>query len=99
MAVLKAAGPSPTLVAVALACLCLQNSALVLSMKYTRSVLKETYLTSTAVVVMECVKFALSWAMMYTDGARTSDVVGQTASSTRLCAPARQPLRCSSDLC
>ena len=76
---IKSAGPSSTLVAVALVCLCVQNSALVLSMKYTRSVLKEAYLTSTAVVVMECVKFALSWAMMLRDGARTKDVMCQLA--------------------
>ena len=78
VALVKSAGPSSSLVAVALVCLCVQNSALVLSMKYTRSVLKETYFTSTAVVVMECVKFALSWMMMYTDGAQTSDVVCQS---------------------
>ena len=74
----KPAGPSPTLVATALVCLCVQNSALVLSMKYTRSVLQEQYFTSTAVVAMECVKFVLSWAMMmHSDGAAISDVLSQ----------------------
>ena len=74
---IKSVGPTRTMVAIALVCLCVQNSALVLSMKYTRSVLKEAYLTSTAVVMMECVKFALSWVMMYRDGARTKDVMCQ----------------------
>ena len=86
---LKAVGPSRALVGFALVCLCLQNSALVVSMKYTRSVLKETYLTSTAVVLMECVKFALSWLMMYRDGARTKDVICQPSStSTHSATPA-----------
>ena len=90
----KSVGPTRTMVAIALVCLCVQNSALVLSMKYTRSVLQETYLTSTAVVMMECVKFALSWLMMYRDGARTKDVMCQrpqlqlTASQHCRCPPA-----------
>lgn len=83
----KSVGPTRTMVAIALVCLCVQNSALVLSMKYTRSVLKETYLTSTAVVLMECVKFALSWLMMYRDGARTRDVIVALRRSMPMCVP------------
>ena len=79
IALSKSAGPTRTMVAVALVCLCVQNSALVVSMKYSRSVLKEAYLTSTAVVMMEALKFALSWLMMIREGARTKDVVCQQA--------------------
>ena len=72
----QSVAPSRTMVATALVCLCVQNSALVLSMKYTRSVLKEAYFASTAVVMMECVKFVLSWTMMSrADGAGTKDIV------------------------
>ena len=52
----------------ALVCLCMQNSVLVLSMRYTRSVLEERYLSSSVVVMMEALKFIFSTAMCTKDG-------------------------------
>ena len=55
----------------ALVCLCAQNSVLVLSMRYTRSVLNEKYLSSSVVVMMEVLKFIFSYAMCAKDGGHT----------------------------
>lgn len=44
--------------------LVLQNSALCLTMRYSRAVLKEQYLTSTTIVLNECVKLVFSISML-----------------------------------
>jgi len=52
----------------ALATLCLQNSALILSMRYSRSVLRDSYLEGTIIVIMELVKLIVSCALVMRDG-------------------------------
>lgn len=52
----------------ALICLCLQNSALILSTRYSRSILKQSYSSSTCVVMMELMKFILSALLVLKDG-------------------------------
>ena len=54
---------------VALAALCAQNSALILSMRYSRSVLHDSYLDSTIVLIMELTKLVISSALVWKDGA------------------------------
>ena len=63
--------PSRALVAFALLCLCVQNSALMLSMRYSRAVLHDSYSSASAVVMMEVVKLLASLAMCARDGGNT----------------------------
>lgn len=69
------ASTSFTLKAIALIVLCLQNSALILSMRYSRSVLQEQYLDSIVVLMMEMTKFFISLLVIYKDGETTRHVL------------------------
>ena len=77
----------------ALVCLCMQNSVLVLSMRYTRSVLEERYLSSSVVVMMEALKFIFSTAMCTKDGCQ------QLTNSTPATQLRAHTLRLSHALC
>lgn len=58
----------------ALATLCLQNSALILSMRWSRSVLHDSYLDSTIILTMELTKLCVSSLLMMRDGGRLADI-------------------------
>lgn len=52
----------------ALAALCIQNCALILSMRYSRSVLKDNYYDSTIIIAMELTKLVVSTILVLRDG-------------------------------
>lgn len=58
----------------ALSTLCLQNSALILSMRWSRSVLHDSYLDSTIILTMELTKLLVSSMLMMRDGGRLADL-------------------------
>ena len=68
------ANVSPFIRYLALIALCAQNCALVLTMKYSRAVLHETYLSSAVVVCMEMTKLVICTAVMMRDGHSINDL-------------------------
>ena len=71
-----------------LAALCLQNSMLILSMRYARSVLHNTYLDCTVVVCMELVKFIISAGLIVKiDGHNPTHIIGLIKSSLPITVP------------
>lgn len=71
----------------ALAALCIQNSALILSMRYSRSVLKDNYLDSTIVIIMELVKFIASTLLVIRDGGNIAHLVTLLKTSLPIAVP------------
>ena len=71
----------------ALAALCLQNSALILSMRWSRSVLHDAYLDSTIILTMELTKLCVSSLLMMRDGGRLSDIAALVWSSLPIAVP------------
>jgi UDP-galactose transporter len=71
----------------ALGTLCMQNSALILSMRYSRSVLHDSYLDGTIVMVMELVKFVVSCALVMRDGGSVQHILQVCARSRAMAVP------------
>lgn len=81
------AAVSPNLKYYALAALCIQNSALILSMRYSRSVLHDTYLDSTIVVVMELTKLLVSTVLVMRDGGTVPHLLSLLRTSLPISVP------------
>ena len=75
------------MVTLALVCLCVQNTALILSMRYSRSVLQETYLSSTAIVMMELFKCLVSYCVIRHEGGVQHDLMGLLSHSLPMLIP------------
>lgn len=71
----------------ALAALCAQNSALILSMRYSRSVLHDDYLDSTIVVVMEMTKLVISTLLVMRDGGSITHLIHLLKTSLPIAVP------------
>lgn len=78
---------SPQKKLLALGTLCVQNSALILSMRYSRSVLHDTYMEGTIVVVMELVKLVVSCMLVMRDGGSIAHIGRIIRSSLPMAVP------------
>jgi len=71
----------------ALGTLCLQNSALILSMRYSRSVLRDSYAEGSIILVMELVKFIVSCMLVLRDGQTPAHLVRVIRTSLPMAVP------------
>jgi len=71
----------------ALAALCIQNSSLILSMRYSRSVRHDTYLDSSIIVMMEFVKFLASVLLVLRDGGQVRGLMELIRTSAPVALP------------
>ncbi len=76
-----------TIKAVALVLLCLQNTCLITTTRYSRSVLGDTYLSSTVVVMMELCKLVTCVFLMMRDSSGSIDILHLIKTSAVMAVP------------